>query len=169
MASLLHGRAILNWNFCGCPLKNDYATLTSGHLAIRNRIGTPDFIRTQPLKDEITVINEEIVSMVGKQLKRWKYHVKAWKVILKVGKVTAKLKWNWSNPQGNFNQHLNSEMRLALPLIFTLVIVHKSEMRLAFPLIFILISVHKFKMKLALLLIIILIIVLKFEMKLAPH
>ena len=95
--------------------------------------------------------------------------MKAWKVILKVGKVTAKLKWNWSNPQGNFNQHLNSEMRLALPLIFTLVIVHKSEMRLAFPLIFILISVHKFKMKLALLLIIILILVLKSGMRLALH
>ena len=107
--------------------------------------------------------------MVGKQLKRWKYHVKAWEVILKVGKVTAKLEWNWSNPQESFNQHLNSEMRLALPLIFILIIVHKSEMRLAFPLIFILISVHKFKMKLALPLIIILIIVLKFGMKLAPH
>ena len=40
------------------------------------------------MKDEITVTNAEIVSMVEKQLKRWKYHVKAWKVIFTVEEVT---------------------------------------------------------------------------------
>ena len=72
---LLNGLATLGgklfwFEILWTPLENDYATLTSGHLAIRNRIGTPDLIRTQPLKDEITVINAEIVSMVGKQLER---------------------------------------------------------------------------------------------------